>query len=113
MSSQFLISRDGKQYGPYPIESLAQMVREENVVPSDQMLVEGNSNWQSVADYLRAQSATPAAAVPPPLPRQQPPPLPTSQRPPPIPARVTTAAPPIVETELERAVLNGGRFVIF
>lgn len=110
----FFIARDGTQYGPYPIESLAQMVREENVVPSDQMLVEGNSNWQSVADYLRAQSsAAPTAAVPPPLPRQQPPPLPASQRPPPIPAGGTIAAPPIVETELERAVLDGGRFVIF
>lgn len=108
MSMKFLISRNGQQYGPYPSESLAEMLRKGQVVPADLMFVEGWSSWKSVADYLRTQVSSP-----PPIPI--PPRMPTQQPPPPTAGGTAAAVPPLIggTSEVEHAVLQGGRFVTF
>jgi hypothetical protein len=104
----FHISRDGRQYGPYPIQSLPEMLRNGNVLPTDLLFAEGQSTWVIVSDYLNARLA-PVAPTPPPLPTSG--------------LRVASSAggstaiaePPVVDAagDLERQVLDGGRYVIY
>ncbi|NOS68426.1 MAG: DUF4339 domain-containing protein [Verrucomicrobia bacterium] len=124
----FFTSREGQRYGPYPIESLSEMVRNNQVVPTDLIFIEGGSNWRTVAEHLKADSPPPLPMGTRPLPKG-PPPLPKSSpphtgTPPPLPPQGRLARPRTDEAcaaadatpamkELEDSVLKGGRFVIF
>lgn len=106
----FLILRDGRQYGPYPIGSLQEMLRKNEVVPTDMMWSEGWKEWLTVESYLFSTGRkSSSAAMPPPLPSKVPPPLPegSSTKPPVIPGKIEAM------NELEQRVLEGGRFVVF
>jgi len=112
----FFTSRNGKQYGPYPMESLAEMIRKAQVAHTDFIFLEGWSNWRTVSDYLKSPSPHPhSTAVPPPLP-QQPPLLPVNEQlVVPASSGIAVALPAALEgaAELEQAVMEGGRFVVF
>jgi hypothetical protein len=112
------LSRNGQQSGPYPLESLAGMIRAGNVAPTDLLLVEGQTEWVPVSTFLKYSGMSPVA------PAAEPPPLPSTAAPaaagglrPASPA--TVAAPPVIPgnaegaSDLERQVLEGGRFVIY
>lgn len=107
------ISREGREFGPYPIESLAEMIRKGNVLPGDLLLAEGQSRWVPVSAFLEAQT---------------PPPVPPVSAPPPVLSagglRLASPgggggppplSPPVADggTELEQQVLAGGRFVLY
>lgn len=104
----FMVSREGKQYGPYRLESLSGMLGKAEVVPTDLILVEGKSDWEKVADYLKTGSQPSRPVTPPPLP-------PGHQTGPASTGVVSPAIPPFIEStsELEQSVLQGGRFVVF
>lgn len=102
------LSRNGQQFGPYPLESLAGMIRAGNVDPTDLLLVDGQTEWVPVSTFLKYSGMSPVEpAVEPPLP----PSTATSQ--------AAGAAPPVILgnaegfSDLERQVLEGGRFVIY
>jgi hypothetical protein len=107
---KFVISRAGQQQGPYPMETLPEMIRSGSVLPTDLIYVEGSPTWIFLSDYLKGPTPVPAAK-PPPLRSRQPPPIPAGQTG--APARGASAALPGGDSELERAVLEGGRFVFY
>ena len=103
----FLISRNQQRFGPYPLNSLEQMIQKGNVVGQDLISLDEGRGWQPVADFLASRKAT-TPSVPPPLNTA---PVPASTTPP-----VIDSPPPIADpalAELERAVEAGGRFVFF
>ena len=45
---QIYVSKDGQQYGPYPVEQLRQYVRAGNFAPTDHACCDG-ANWVTIA----------------------------------------------------------------
>lgn len=119
----FYLSRDGQQYGPYPLTDLPQMRQAGQVVDTDLIFLEGAAAWEPVAAFLekqRAQEGPPPLRRPPALP----PPLPVlAVRPAGAPGAGSLAEAPrpmvrvgdlaLPAAEVEREVLAGGRFVLF
>ena len=107
------LSRNGQQFGPYPIESLAEMIRGGQVLPTDLLLAEGQSDWVPVSSFLKFSGVSP---TPPPLPPTAAPPAEGGLR---LASPTASAAPPVIPpiaegtSDLERQVLEGGRFVIY
>lgn len=48
----FYLSRDGQQYGPYPLTDLPQMRQAGQVVDTDLICLEGAAAWEPVAAFL-------------------------------------------------------------
>ena len=117
------ISRDEQQYGPFAAESLPEMLRGGNVLPTDLLYAEGQSDWVLVSDYLQRQGPVAGATTPPPVP--------TFARPPAGGLRLANSAgcngapgaapglPPAIPNagnaagDLEREILAGGRYVLY
>ncbi|HEY0454980.1 MAG TPA: DUF4339 domain-containing protein [Verrucomicrobiae bacterium] len=103
------ISRNGQQYGPYPVEKVKPMIASGNVSPNDEIWYEGSSNRMTVSAFFAAEG-------PPPLPSAatdtQQSPLSLSSAPPVLP--LTGAATPLgITNDLEKEIIQGGRYVLF
>lgn len=72
------IKRGDQEYGPYPLDSLAQMVQAGNIVPHDTVRREDTGEVTTVAQLL-----APAPPAPAPMPPAAPPAAPTPQPTPP------------------------------
>lgn len=103
----FFILRNGNKQGPYLLESLPEMNRNGNVLPSDHIWVEGAPSWVPISDYM----GTKAPAGPPPLSTALLVSAPDVRGAPPLPP--SSGATDSATVELVKKVEAGGRFVIF
>lgn len=85
MSGTWQLARDRKKYGPYPWEQLCRMAAAGQVLPTDMLLRDGETRWQTAREVPGLFA--PPAALPPAAPV-----LPTAS--PVHPAAVPTAHPP-------------------
>jgi hypothetical protein len=63
--SQFLVSRDGSQFGPYDEAQSRSLFAQGNIAATDLVWCEGMSAWQPAADFFGVASATNGPAAPP------------------------------------------------
>lgn len=61
MSKEFMIARDGQQYGPYSTEDLLQYLKDGQVSLDDLVWSEGMEDWRPLRE-VRDQLASPSAA---------------------------------------------------
>ena len=65
---EIFISRDGQQFGPYPIEQVRELLNQNVLLPDDLAYHEGLDNWVSLSDIA---GITEVPTIPP-LPPQTP-----------------------------------------
>lgn len=112
------ISRDGKQFGPYPVEQLEPMLRSGNIVPTDLVLLDGAKEWIPLGHYLESRNPGSTAAVRSPTPPPRPPAGFRASDTGPggqllLDGKIIAGTHGFTAADLEREVEAGGRFVCY
>ncbi len=100
------ISRSGQSFGPYPLESLADMIQAGNVLSTDLLCPEGGTDWVPVAEFQAAHPPKPKLSV------AKPPAMASGDEGPPVIAEGAVGHAGEY-SDVEQAILHGGRFVLY
>lgn len=66
---EIFISREGQQFGPYPIEQVRELLNQNVLLPDDLAYHEGLDNWVSLSDIVGITEVPTIPPLPPPTPQ--------------------------------------------